>query len=716
MKTKYKKPGPDFSGKMAKFKAVLLIPFLIIGFASAIYLIDPLILQTLRYSVFDQYQRWHPRIYQASPVRIIDIDEDSLQKHGQWPWPRILVAELLDELRQSQPKVIAFDVIFAEPDRTSPKAMLKLWHTGDAISSRISQLPDHDSIFTESLQHGGVVLGFVAEGDGQTLQIPLQKARYIIKGPSPDLHHFSGSLNTLPMFEGAAAGMGALNFIPLADGVIRQVPLVMQIGDILLPSLSAETLRIFQNTQNYILHSSKQANGLQQIQIGKLLIPTTNKGEFWLHYSLPVPERYIPAWKVLSGEIPANLLTGQILLVGSSAKGLGDLQYNPLGETMPGIEAHAQAIEQMLSGEFLSRPDWANAVELPIIILGGLLVGAVALLRPISVSAPITILFLLALPYGGWLAFSRFGILLDPLTPGLAILLTFVSAGTISHFGSENRQRWLKQAFSRYVSPNRVHHILQNPEDLELGGQRRHCSFIFTDLSGYTDLMESIDPIDAVLWLNDYLDGMIAIAFKYNGTLDRIVGDAVAILFSAPLVQDDHQQRALLCALEMQAFAHRYRQQFNSKGINLGHTRIGVHSGEVIVGNFGGSTMFDYRALGDPVNTAARLESANKYLGTTICVSEATLLGCANIQARPIGRLLLKGKQQALLVYQPLPPGTAKDEEYQAAYTLMANHSKDAIQTFAQLAENRPADPLVKLHLKRLLANDCGDLIVLGGK
>ena len=315
------------------------------------------------------------------------------------------------------------------------------------------------------------------------------------------------------------------------------------------------------------------------------------------------------------------------------------------------------------------------------------------------------------------------------MTPALILTTTFVLGSLLHHFRSEREQRWIKDAFSRYVSPNRVSHLVEHPDDMELGGRRQDCSFIFTDLAGFTTLMESIDPGEAVALLNAYLDEMIAIAFRHEGTLDRIVGDAVAIMFSAPVPQADHRARALACALDMDAFASRYAADLQAKGIRFGKTRIGIHSGEVIVGNFGGSTMFDYRALGDPVNTASRLEAVNKHLGTNICLSAATLAGCPpETVVRPVGKLVLKGKSQALQVYEPVTPERAAHyaplAEYGAAYELMARESADsetgeaspALAVFSDLAEKFPADPLAKLHRDRLRAGSHGDLIVMSEK
>ena len=244
--------------------------------------------------------------------------------------------------------------------------------------------------------------------------------------------------------------------------------------------------------------------------------------------------------------------------------------------------------------------------------------------------------------------------MLDSATPALVFVLTFVISSLVHHLISEREQRWIKDAFSRYVSPNRVSYPVDHPDAMELGGRRQDCSFIFTDLAGFTSLMEKIDPGEAVALLNTYLDEMIAIAFRHDGTLDRIVGDAVAIMFSAPVPQADHRARALACALEMDAFANRYSKKIQKDGIPFGKTRIGVHAGEVIVGNFGGTNIFDYRALGDPVNTAARLEKCQQASGYAYVRVREHSERVSEAKVRPVGRLVLKGKSQSLAVFEPI--------------------------------------------------------------
>lgn len=700
-----------------------LVPILSVALGIGLFLLDPLPLQVLRNTVFDQYQRWSPRVYQETPVRILDIDDESLSRLGQWPWPRTRIAEIVTKLQSVGAAAIAFDAMFAEPDRTSPTAMIGVWKPSPNLRNAMSALPDHDEILVKALTHGKVILGHALQREDKPPAHFARPYSMINMGPSPlpFLHPFKGSVTSLPRLQDAAAGNGAISFNPDSDGIVRRVPLMLRLGDEAVPSLIAEALRVAQGEHNYFIKTGETAGeGLQEIRIGALTIPTTANGEIWVHYTQPVAKRYIPVWKLLAGEVPDELLSGHIVLVGTSAQGLMDLRFSPLRRIMPGVEAHAQALEQIFANNQLSRPGWAPGLEMLIILAGGLLVGFIGISLGAMLSATATVLIFGLTGWAGWYAFSQHSLLVDPVMPGMTLLMTFILASLYHHMSSERRQRWIKQAFARYVSPNLVAHLVEHPDQLELGGRRQECSFIFTDLAGFTSLMEKIDPVEAVALLNNYLDEMIGIAFSNDGTLDRIVGDAVAIMFSAPVPQADHRQRALKCALEMHRFSKKYADEISAKGIPFGQTRIGVHTGEVIVGNFGGTTIFDYRALGDPINTAARLESVNKHLGTLICISEATLSGQPDLPVRSVGRLVLKGKTKALMVYQPVIADegeeATRDVAYENAYELLRDEKPEALQTFETLAAERPEDPLVALHLKRLREGEHGDRIVMASK
>jgi len=687
-----------------------------------VFLADPIALQLLRNATFDQYQRWQPRPASESLVRVVDIDDESLNRLGQWPWPRTLIADLLQRLQNAEPACISFDMIFAEPDRTSPVNMKRLWRLDSAAAPWLDSLPDHDSVLAQAVERGRVSLGFALQADGGEHDSLLSKARFVFMG-SPQffkMPSYWGAISSLPALQHAADGNGTLSVMADADGVIRRLPILMAYQNKLVPSLAAESLRVMQTAQNFTLDTrSENGSGLASLKVGRISVPVNEQGEVWLHFSAHAGAGHIPAWRILHGQVSASELAGKLILIGTSAQGLMDMRSSPLGRVIPGIDMHAQVLEQILDGQHLLRPAWAASLEALALLIGSVAVGVLALRHAALTSLLLFALTLTVLWSAAWRAFADWHYLIDPMLPSLVTAAAFLLGSIIRHIYSERRQRWLKRAFSRYISPNLVEHLVKHPEALELGGRRQICSFVFTDLVDFTGLMEHLDPADAVSLLNDYLENMIAIAFRHQGTLDRIVGDAVAIMFSAPVLQEDHRGRAIACALDMQRFANEYCEQLRARGIEFGRTRIGVHSGEVIVGNFGGKTIFDYRALGDAVNTASRLEGANKYLGTLICISEATLAGCSGLPVRPIGRILLKGKTHPLAVFELLTAEQADEvrlAEYRAAYALLEQQDSAAEQAFRAILRNAPDDKLAAFHLHRLQAGQLDDLIELENK
>ncbi len=697
--------------------------------AIAAVISEPPFIVVLRNAAFDTFQRWTPRAYQPAPVCIIDIDEASLAKYGQWPWPRSRMAELVERLRAMKTAAIVFDMVFAEPDRTSPTALARNWPDEPGVADLVRRLPDHDQLFATAIGGGSVVTGFSVKREGPSDSRPALKARFVIAGDDPRqfLSIFKGAITNLQAFEEKADGNGAFNFIPDYDGVIRHVPLVLRMIDKLYPSLAAEALRVAQQVRNFVIKSSGASGqgrfgghtGIAGIRIGSLQVATDQHGEIWLHFSKSLPERYIPSWKILEGEVAPESLAGHIVFVGTSAKGLQDLHFTPLGGIIPGVEIQTQLAEQLIQGTYLLSPDWSKAATtLYLIMMWGILVSMASRLNILwsaLISAAVLGITLLA----AWYAFTQIKLFLDPLYPSVSFVVMFLAWSIPRHLVTERERRWIRSAFSTYVSPNLVRHLIENPGQLELGGENRECSFVLTDLAGFTSIMEKYKPSEVVSLLNTYLDEMIKIAFAHDGTLDRIVGDAVAVMFSAPVTQPDHAARAVACALEMDAFARGFGKEKQAQGMSFGETRIGVHTGVVMVGNFGGKTMFDYRALGDPINTTARLEGANRYLGTHICVSGATVAKCPNFIGRPVGTLVLKGKSQGIEAFEPLTHEKAQSPAttaYLEAFSLLEREDPGALEAFAALARDYPDDPLIAFHLKRLQHGEKGTIMVLSEK
>ncbi len=692
----------------------------------------PAPLVAMRNALFDAYQDWSPRQPGDFQVLIVDIDEDSLERVGQWPWPRHLVAQVVERLQQAGAAAIGLDIVFAEADRYSPREVLAMWNRFPAVRRVLSKLPDTDDVFSGVLANGGVVTGFAFTERRTAAEkepvLPAKKASIAIQGldPLPFIPVYDAASPSLPKLQDAADGNGALNFLPDQDGLVRRAHLLFRMNDQVYPTLGIEVLRVALGTKLLTLNGSDGEEeesfgsnvGLNGIRIGSrrngLPVATDGSGAVWLHHARFDRSRYLSAWRLL-GEEPTDLpdLTGRVVLLGTSAEGLKDLRHAPVNTLVPGVEIHAQLIEQAVDGSYLARPNWANGAEILYLVLCGLLLTVLIYrVKTVYVALAFGILVLLTGAGSLWLFTAR-SLLLDPVFPSAALLVMFIAASVPRQIQVERERRMIRDAFSSYVSPNLVQHLISDPEAMTLGGERRECSFVFTDLAGFTSMVEKSDPTEVMTILNEYLDRMVGIAFEHDGMLDNIIGDAVAVIFSAPLLQEDHARRAIDCAFAMDRFAESFRARKNAEGLPLGITRIGVNTGTVIVGNVGGENFFDYRALGDPINTAARLETANRHLGTRMCVAASTVAAVPAFRGRLIGDLIVKGKSEPLTVYEPTDGDTAA---YEAAFALLEAGDPEALAAFEKLAGENPEDGLVAMHRDRLRRGESGRLIVLQEK
>lgn len=682
---------------------------------------EPRLSQSLRDSLFDAYQRLRPRPNPASPVRIVDIDEESLARIGQWPWPRSQLADLVRALNAEGAAAVALDVLLAEPDRASPARMLLSPAPGrEGLPESASSLPDPDGMLAAAISAGRVVTGFalVEVGSGNP---PASKATFTWVGADAPavLPAARGAVGALPLLERQAAGNGALSISLSSGGVVRQLPLLLRVGDQIYPSLAAETLRVAQGGDGYAVRLSAASRAIEAVRIGAFEIPTDAAGRLWLYASEPAQNRYVPAWQILSGLGAKKALDGAIVLIGSTARGLQDVHQTALGQDVSGVELHAQVLEQIIQENYLSRPAWAKGAEIALLLcLGGLVIVLGNRLGPTAtaVLAGLGVLSAFAI---SWAAFAAEGLLLNPLLAGASVVVVYFVLSLLRHLQTERKQLWIRQAFASYVSPKLVGQLVENPDQLRLGGERCELSCLFTDLEGFTSLVESNPPSVVVPALNAYLDGMIRIAFDYDGTLDKIIGDAVHVIFGAPIADPQHAERAVACARALDDFARQFAADRQSEGLSFGGTRIGVNAGMAIVGNFGGALRFDYTAHGDTINTAARLESANKILGTRIAVSEAVVSRCSGFVGRPAATLLLKGKMEAIRVYEPLPPDAAGSPElirWQEAYKLLEDGDPAAEAALIAIVAACPNDRLARLHLDRLRRGETGVLLTLREK
>ncbi|WP_085885135.1 CHASE2 domain-containing protein [Oceanibacterium hippocampi] len=674
-----------------------LVPAIMLALALGVRLDQPQLLVTLQNRIFDTYQQIKPRSYEPVPVRIVDIDDESLNALGQWPWPRKQVADLVVRLFNAGAATVVFDIVFAEPDRTSPREIVKLWPelpAFQALKDDLSGLPDNDELLAEIIAQAPVVTGF-ALVDGNVNRYPLgtpEKWGVAIAGDDPKafLPSYRGAQPSLEVLEKAASGNGSFNMVPDRDNLVRRVPTFVRIEDRLYPSLVLEALRVAQGASTYILKGSGanleesfgEHTGLNHVKVGRLEIPTDANGQMWVHYTRPVPERSVPVWKFYAEELgrpdetfdPA-LIEGNIIFIGTSAAGLKDLRATPLAAALPGTEVHAQATEQILLDDFLERPDWADGAELLFILLLGI---ALIVALPYLGAAWCAVIGAAGAAGGiffSWQMYDLARLLVDPVVPALSVLLVYLASSLLNFLRSEREKRQVRGAFSQYLSPALVEQLARQPERLRLGGETKEMTFLFCDVRGFTAISERFkgNPQGLTFLINRLLTPLTAQILQREGTIDKYMGDCIMAFWNAPLDDAEHARHACVSALAMMEAMRVLNAEREEEAkaeqvpflpLNVG---IGLNTGACVVGNMGSDQRFDYSVLGDAVNLASRLEGQSKNYGVDIVVGDSTRQQASDFAVLELDRIAVKGKSEAETIHCLLgDSGLAESDAFRA--------------------------------------------------
>jgi adenylate cyclase len=630
----------------------------------ALRVADPVPVQVVRNLTFDFYQQLKPREVAPFPVAIIDVDDPSIAEIGQWPWPRTRFADLVDRATADGAVAIAFDIIFAEPDRLSPpRVAADNPDLPPEVRAELEALPENDAVLAASFARSRVIVGQTSVRSalaGLEIARDIPEVPHAVIGPDPMpfLLKFPDLVENLPELEAAAAGRGVFNVRPDPDGVFRRVPLVMSVEDHIRLGLAPELLRVATGGQPFAIRTNEA--GIDGVVLAGQIVQTAGDGTVRPYLTPHDRARFVSAADLLNGRTEPGRLAGHLVLVGTSAIGLEDFRATPLGVPMAGVEIHAQLLENILSNTLLVRPNYAVAVELLAALALCLLV---ILLTPILTATTLivsSLLFLAAFGIGSYGLFQTQRLLVDPSFPMLAGLTTMIFMSTANYLREERRRRRIRTAFGQYVSRDLVDRLSETEEGLTLGGETRELTLLFSDVRGFTAIAESYrsDPAALTQLMNRLLTNLSNAILDRGGTIDKFMGDAVMAFWNAPLAHPDHARSACAAALGMITALDRMNAERIAEAKAAGteylpmNVGIGINTGTCTVGNMGSDMRFDYTAVGDPVNLASRLEGQSRNYGLPIILGSATAAAAKETFALlEIDLIRVKGKLQAERIF-----------------------------------------------------------------
>ena len=647
-----------------RWLSVTAVSLAVVAFMAYCYIRQPHAVRMLDHKVYDAFLHfYHDTNISPVPV-IIDLDDETLAKYGQWPWPRFLTAKLLRGITGLGAASVGVDVMFAEEDRSSPRQVLRDFKRFHDLDVHFENLPeefrDYDSLFARTLKQLPAVLGMYLRFDGQgdespeappTVGVVTQKSTDAV----PYEERLAGAQGAIlpirPYWD--AAPFGLLNMTPDADGVVRRILLLARYKDKTYLSLPLRTLMAALGQKNIVLRTGP--DGLEAVRVGNFTIPVSPDGNFTVPFKGPAGTYpYYSAKDVLDGTLPEDALKGRIAFVGTSAPGLMDIRISPLERVLPGVEVHATILDAIVQQRFMRTPPWTHGAQFLAIALCGLIA-----VPAFGFARPRVYLVVVALLLGGALYasahFFKSGFVVSPLY----VMLTLGLQGALLlclRFWQEDRQKnVLRSAFSRYVAPEVVERITKLQGDI-FAGEEVEATIMFTDIHGFTAISESLRPDQVVSLLNRYFTPMTALVRGNKGTLDKFIGDALMAFWNAPVPVPGHPALAVRTALAMQS-------ELKTINVSLlqgfGHEiaiGAGLHTGKVFVGNMGSEELLNYTIIGDNVNLASRLEGLCPRYGVGLVVSAETVMQCAQDSGgafafQQLDILRVKGKKQPIAVF-----------------------------------------------------------------
>jgi len=666
-------------------------------------------------------------------VVILDIDEESIERVGHWPWSRVVLAELMNQLYDTyEIKVLGFDVVFPELEKNTAlpllaelKQMQEFAKYADYLS-RLEVDLQGDMRFAESLIGRNVVIGFTFED----LQPGVEQSEYQQKG-----------FLTLPIISKDAlvdikidfyqAGGYIANYDPLAyitnfsgffnypreSSTLRRVPLLYQYNGDTYPSLALQMVLSGLGIENVLFSFAKEASeknslSLEHVLIGEHKVPVNGKVSAFVPYRGGQKSfNYISAASVLAGEVPIEDLKDKYVLLGTSAAGLLDLRSTPVGDSYPGVEVHANIISGILDDRFKSQPSIIKGVEYTLLTFAAILL-TIYVPRLGAIGASAIMISFIGLLYGlsYWFWYS-YDIVLPLANTGLLIISLSFFLIVHNFFVESRRKRRMNRLFGQYIPKELVSELDASSHELSLAGESRHMSVLFSDVRSFTTISEGLDPQELTTMMNEFLTPITKAIHHNRGTIDKYMGDAVMAFWGAPLIDERHANNAVASAFEMIDAMYAIQPEFKSKGwpeIKIG---IGISSGDMRVGNMGSEFRMAYTVLGDTVNLGSRLEGLTKNYGVDILVNEETMRLATDYAFREIDRVRVKGKLEPVKIFEPIKKQAqitefelAELQQYQQALALYHKRQwQEAEQLLKQLHSSNAAT-IYDIYLQRIAA------------
>jgi adenylate cyclase len=639
-------------------------------------------------------------------IVVVDINSETIEQIGAWPWPRDRLASLLEVIGATKPKAVALDMFVAGADSRSP--LVELNRRGITLAPEVKSgltdaVPDGDTLVRKALSGAPVVMGLLID-PAHGARLPT--APILTRGEvdlSP-VWQGKGVIGPYKPFFEVASGLGIIALPGDADGIVRRVPLFVAAAGVLYPGLALETARVAQEASTYLLEPSPIRAAALRLTVGDLTVSLPRDALLRL-----VPGtahagtiRAVSAGAVLDRSV--DIGTGKIVLIGGSAPALGGLRTSQDEALVASVMLQARALDQVLAGLVPRRPPFLmSGLALLAVVLAGFALWAAMALGPVQ--GIVAMGLALLAPLGGALiAFLNGNWLIPPFAPVFLGGLTFVATSAAAFVQTYRREGRIRRRFEQHLAPQVVSLIVAEPGLLKLHGERREITALFTDIAGFTAMTERADPEALVSVLDDYFEGLAETIVRHGGMVDKIVGDAVHALFNAPLDLPDHPARAMAAAVEIRRWSEAFRKSGVAASIMLGETRIGLEAGIATVGDIGIRSKLDYTAHGAVMNSAARLEAANKVFGSGICLGPGIMRMLPAGTTRPLGEIRLRGFSSSVQAYEPWPEAATPvwRERYLEASRLAATDPGQAADLFEALGESLAGDRVCTIRAETL--------------